>query len=206
MNDTAMSDAEVIESLVVNSSFHRFPAEAGIIGRLLTGYGELEFLTALCLGRVLNDRDTALRAIFGHRGETARIELAATLMRPKFSEVGLQNEFGEALGALRFAVSVRNQYAHCHWGDHAGMGLYFTNLEDAARKANSFEYEWHLAPLQLLKSQEIYFSYARIWLFYLEQEYALRTKQIGFHIYKAPPHLARPLKCEPPVVPPWIAN
>jgi hypothetical protein len=39
-------------------------------------------------------------------------------------------------------LSLRNQYAHCHWTDTEAGGLFFTNLEKAASGPVGFNYEW----------------------------------------------------------------
>ena len=56
--------------------FDRFPAEASIIGRLLAGYGELEFELCRCVAAVTIDLDAAIRAMFKDRGEYKRIQTA----------------------------------------------------------------------------------------------------------------------------------
>ena len=42
-------------------AFLRFPVEAAIIGRLVTGYGEIEYLYAMCLASVSEDEDTIVQ-------------------------------------------------------------------------------------------------------------------------------------------------
>lgn len=44
--------------------FDRFPKQGMIIGRLLTGYGELEFELCRCVESVTGDLDAAIRALF----------------------------------------------------------------------------------------------------------------------------------------------
>jgi len=57
-------------------AFVRYPEEAAIIGRLLAGYGELEFDLCLCVGHARGDMDMAFKAMFRPRGETQRIDIA----------------------------------------------------------------------------------------------------------------------------------
>ena len=49
-------------------AFLRYPNEAAILGRLLAGYGELEFIYAQCLAETIGNQETALRTYFGIRG------------------------------------------------------------------------------------------------------------------------------------------
>ena len=57
-------------------AFHRFPSEASSISRIVAAFGELEFILTLCVGEVLGDRDTGLRAIFRLASDRARIDTA----------------------------------------------------------------------------------------------------------------------------------
>jgi hypothetical protein len=61
-----------------------------IISRILGGYGELEFLLAVCLGNVLGDTKKALRVFFRTRGETARIATADALAVDDYGNAGLK--------------------------------------------------------------------------------------------------------------------
>jgi len=66
-------------------AFQRFPKEADIIGRLLVGYGEVDFTFALLAAKIYGDEDTIMRAIFRMRTEAGRITLADALMAPRLA-------------------------------------------------------------------------------------------------------------------------
>jgi hypothetical protein len=72
------------QGLQLMPSLHRFPDEAVRIGRIVAAFSELEFILALCLGEVLNDRDTALRTIFQLASGRARIDALDALLRPAY--------------------------------------------------------------------------------------------------------------------------
>jgi len=75
--------------------FRTFPEEGQIIGRLVVGYGVLEFYLICCLGPALGSDDRALRALFRVRSESTRIDVADALMRPPYKEIGLQDKYNE---------------------------------------------------------------------------------------------------------------
>jgi hypothetical protein len=49
--------------------FESFQEEGQIVGRLLAGYGELEFRLFACLASTMETDEDAARIIFGLRGE-----------------------------------------------------------------------------------------------------------------------------------------
>ena len=95
-------------------SFLRFPKEAEIIGRLLAGYGEIEYDLSCCLEAAINDGETARRSMFRVRGEKQRIDVADALMRHKYKDSNLLAEYDEAIAATHSCRKIRNQYSHCH--------------------------------------------------------------------------------------------
>jgi hypothetical protein len=118
-------------------SFHRFPDEAAILGRLLAGYGEIEFILGLCADHALKGQHAGLRALFRLRSESNRLEVADAILRPLASEIDLLPKYETALAAIKHCKKIRNQYAHCHWADHETAGLFFTNVEVQAGKPKS---------------------------------------------------------------------
>jgi hypothetical protein len=70
------------------SVFGQFQQEAAVVGRLLAGYGELEFELKSSLRFVIGDMDTATRVVFRTRGEEQRIITADAIMRPRYDAVG----------------------------------------------------------------------------------------------------------------------
>src|ERR1700738_2356229 len=64
-------------SSIIMPAFHVYHQEAAIIGRLLAGYGELEFLLCRCVAATLGgDLSKATRILFRSRGEEHRISAA----------------------------------------------------------------------------------------------------------------------------------
>jgi hypothetical protein len=141
--------------------FRTFPEEGQIIGRLVVGYGVLEFYLSCCLGPALGSDDRALRALFRVRSESTRIDVADALMRPPYKEIGLQDKYNEMLGAIRHCKTIRNH----GW-------LMFASL-DAAVKSREGGIAVPYSPINLaaLKAQEEYFVYTAELLQHLWPEY-----------------------------------
>lgn len=160
---------------IMTTDLRHFPEETMILGRLLSGYGELEFDIAFLLQFALgDDRDVAFKALFGIRGETARIDVADNLMRRRYQEVGLGEDYGEAIGAMRHCLRIRNQYAHCQWVRNLDRGLCFVDVEEIARAAPEVDLALVTqknVPLDLLREQEAFFAYAQAMLGFVNYGY-----------------------------------
>jgi hypothetical protein len=193
-------------SIRAHARFHRFPKEAAIIGRLLAGYGEIDFTFALMVVKICGDEDTILRAIFRMRTEAGRISLADTLVAPCLEPFAdLFGHYSHALGCVRFCLTLRNQYAHCHWNDHDEGGLFFTNLEEAAKPAKGFNkgLGWSHVDVPLLTDQENFFIHTRRCLWHIESEYLVRTGKFKYHPHEMPKQISQPMKHNPPDEHPW---
>jgi hypothetical protein len=145
--------------------FHGFPVEGEIVGRLLTGYANLEVDLLNCVAMVLGDYDVVLKAMFGVRGESMRIDKGVKLGQAPYNTLGLGTDFEQAIEAMRHCLSIRNQYSHwVWWNDYSGK-MAFANLEDVARSKSKVKVKdlRNLAPhhvdANLLSSQEAYFAY-----------------------------------------------
>ena len=79
------------------TQFHQFAVECEIVGRLLTGYANLEVGLLHCVHMVLRDLDTPLKAMFKVRGESRRIKEAAKLGQAPYNALGLGNDFQRAV-------------------------------------------------------------------------------------------------------------
>src|SRR5258707_682232 len=112
-------------------AFVDFTEEGTIIGRMLLGYGELEFELLSCAAEVVG-RDVALKVLFRARGEKQRIEIGDAIVRPQFKGTQLETHYAETIGALHWCRTIRNQYAHSHWLHWEKEGLFFTSLDKAA--------------------------------------------------------------------------
>jgi hypothetical protein len=142
----------------------KYPREAAAIGRLLTGYSDLEIDLLHCVQVATGDFDGTLRAMFASRGETKRINSGAALGRPAYVTLNLEPEFHEAISAVRHCLLIRNQYAHhTFWDDNTGT-LAIGDLEKVARdpvhQADLGGVTPNHVSIALLREQDAYFRYA----------------------------------------------
>lgn len=182
------------------SDLEGFPEEASSVGRMLTGYGELEFELSSCLGATLGDDHAALRALFRPRGEESRILIADALMRRKYADAKLGDQYDAMLGAIRTCKKVRNQYAHCHWFSDPQDGLFFMDLESAASSSalTTPDFTFHHVDAPLLRQQAEYFVYTFSILQFLWREYQVRGGKIPSHSFQMPRVLPKPPLHNPP--------
>ena len=173
-----------------NPALERFPAESEIIGGMVVGFAEPEIMVCNVAGLALNDSDLILKTLYGLRSTSARINTADTLMQPAFRAVGMANEQAKALTAVRYCVRIRNQYAHCNWGNKPA-GLCFADLQKSA-KGEEWSPDWRHIDVPLLAAQEAYFGHARHLLFYLEHELAVRRGTLQSNPFPVPPEAAPP--------------
>jgi len=193
----------------INPAFHRHPAEAKHIGHIVLSYTEIEVGVGKCLGLALGDQQVAYRTLFRLIGETARIDVADALLRPVYQNAGLIGSYGQMIGAVRFCVRVRNQFAHCIWGnDHTEPGLYFTVLNNPAKASETFDYWWRHVDEPLLRAQEEFFDYAFECLSHCETEYQFKTGKINSPVFPKPPAREQPILHNPPAehIPPWLTG
>jgi hypothetical protein len=100
--------------MVIFPAFWSFPEEGAIIGRLLTGYAELEISLMRCIHVVRDDFDTVLKAMFRIRGEQQRLSVGDALGRHHYQALDLGVEFNAAVKPMDYCRQIRNQYAHCN--------------------------------------------------------------------------------------------
>jgi hypothetical protein len=192
----------------LNPVFDRNPVEGMLIGRMLLNYGEIELLVAMLLGNAIEEQNTALRMMFRIIGESSRIAAADALMRKAYKTRELEPEYADAIGAVRWCVKVRNQYAHCHWGDDPGTeGVFFTELGEPAKASEGFEYWFRHVDYALLAEQIAYFDYAGDCLSYVNFEYITRQGKIPGHTALMPSKRAPPSLHNPPAlhIPQWLS-
>lgn len=193
---------------IINPALHRFPKEAAIIGRIVVAFGELEYMVAVCAGEALDNFDLIIKALYRLKSTSARVSTADALMQPTYAEAGLGNEQARMFDALRHCTKIRNQYAHCNFGDHIGAGLFFLDLEKSARAPVGFNHDWKHVDVPLLESQEAWFVHTLDWLFYIRQELPFRLgKSTGLRspipTIQLPPPLHNPASQH---VPPWLTE
>jgi hypothetical protein len=187
-------------------AFLRHYTEAQIIGRILAGYGEIEYALALCVGSALNDEHTALRTLFKMKGE--RISVADSLLRPACDKAGIAGSYTAAIGAIRCCAKIRNHYAHCNWDDHKSEGLFFVDLQETARSPTKLEYRWLHVDVPLLKEQETFFFYTLELLQFIKQELDFKSGKSRTRSFSEPPkrllpNLHNPEGQHPP---PWTTS
>lgn len=192
--------------MTLNPAFHRHTPTTILIGKMVISYGELEAAFANCLAAVLGDRDTGLRTLYRIPGESARVAVADSLMRRAYNEAGLEPQYADMIGAMRRCTKIRNQYAHCLWGDDPNAGLFFTELGQPARATDNLEYWWRHVDETLVTEQEEYFTYAEACMDYIEHEYRVRLKTLESHAFLMPTKRLQPNLHNPPDqhIPPWI--
>lgn len=178
-------------------AFNDYPREGVIVGRLLSGYGELELELAKCVAAVTGDVDATIREIFSRRGAEKRLELADNAAENAYLAAGLGSEYLRAFDDMDHCRLIRNQYAHCFWYPHPKDGLGFVDLEELARRPGRIwplEDHRRLIDVALLEHQEAFFKYAQKCFWYLESEYNFRVKGAKDHIWTLPAELSRPAK------------
>lgn len=171
--------------------FKQFPEEAAIIGRLLAGYGELEFELAQLVGVVMGDMKRAMRVIYRVKTEGNRLDVADAIIFPALPNEDIRGKYANAFGAMVHCKSIRNGYAHSHWSrnDH---NLGCTNLEDFARRTDSDLVHVKYVPLAFLQMQEEYFVFVGECWDYLTSEVRLRSHGGPEHKLKFPKILPQP--------------
>jgi hypothetical protein len=165
----------------VMAAFRAHPKEAEVIGRLLAGYGELEFLMALCVAECVGSLSTASRLLFRSRSEEQRISIADAILVPYCDRLKILNEWDKIRRGLSWCKQTRNQFSHCHWLDDGPGGLFFTNIEKAAKtKIGEAKLVFFHVDVDLLNLHEAYFRWTGESLIYLKSEIAkLLGRPIG---------------------------
>ena len=159
-------EGEFIGKMIL-PQFRRRPEEAAIIGRILAGYGDLEFFLYICVSESINDSDVALGVLYRARGESQRIEIADAILHPIFESASLFPAYKDARDALHHCRAIRNQYAHCQWHSDTSQGLFFCNLDEAAQhRGRNIPLKFVHVDATLLADQEEYFAYAQAMLAY----------------------------------------
>jgi hypothetical protein len=204
-----LPDSIIQNQYRINPAFHRHQKEAAIIGRLSVAFSELEYIMCATAGRATNNLHPTLKALYRMRAIGARIGAADAFMRPAFQQIGKQGEYGVMLGAIKYCLSIRNQYGHCNWGDHEGYpGLFFANLEETAAAADGWELRWFHVDVPILEQQEAYFVYTQSWLYHLEGQLSLTFGRQVYPLHPEPLPLERPPLHNPPLqhIPPWLSQ
>lgn len=114
-------------------AFDQFPEEGILIGSLIVTYGQIEWDLCLMVGAVLNDRDTALKAMYRTRSASTRLDVADAMVRQRIANDQLRRIYERTIAELKLCSKIRNTYAHTQWVTLAGRVLAFINLEEVAK-------------------------------------------------------------------------
>jgi hypothetical protein len=196
-------------AMTIMPGFDRHPDEVPIIGRILVAFGEIEVTLAVVVGNVgLQDLEQGLRVIYKIRGASSRLEAADALLRHQFAQIGLEQDYLSNRAAITHCKTIRNQFAHCIWADDQNPGLYFTDLQDAADRADMLTFNWRHVDAQLLTKQLEYFDNALTGVIYLENQWMRWRGKTKIHDAPKPEALEKPPLHNPPSqhVPLWISE
>lgn len=175
--------------------FTTFPVEGAIIGRLLAGYGDLEFDLCNCAAMAVNDVDMVLKAMFRARGERQRISIADAIGRKPFRSFNLETQFSETVAGMHHCRKIRNQFSHCNWFDDNSGALAFVDLESNALKhavVNVRHFTIRHVSVPVLQQQEEYFGYISDCLAFLNYEARHLAGRLASHPFAMPPKMPRP--------------
>jgi hypothetical protein len=171
-------------------------AEVTAIGRILAEYSNLEIGLLHCVQMGIGNFDHAFRTMFGKRGETQRINAAETLGRSAYQALGLDADFGLAISAIRYALQIRNQYAHWTWWDDKSGQLAIANLEDLAKDPNPisdfYGLQTHHVDMPLLEAQQEFLVYVDRCLAWVNYEGRYVTGKIRRRVVRKPAPVAMP--------------
>jgi hypothetical protein len=180
----------------------KYARECLAIGRMLTGYGELELEMCQVVGAAIGDLDAAIRDIFRMRGEERRIRMAKTNLYKSARSEELLNLAKQFIADMDWCREIRNQYAHCQWLGTAGDPLGFINLEEVAEvigptgPLDSYRRD---VDLTLLGAQEQFFGYVKTFSWYLAQQFRIQAGGTPKPIWDKPPFFERPQLYSPSV-------
>ena len=150
--------------------FDRFRAEGSIIGRLLAGYGELEFEMCRCIEAVTTDLDAAIRSLFQIWNAERRITETMRAASAAYVNAGLGAKFASAMA---------------------------DNLEERSKQPDKIVLvttQRHALPLALLEHQEAFFKYVQKCFWNLYSEYSKWAGRPANPHWSAPAVVARPRK------------
>lgn len=155
----------------------------------MIGYSELDITLCHIGGLALDQKWTVLDALHSVENEGARLELVNKLARHILAEKSMGAKFGEAIGAMRYCKSARNQYAHAHWMVDEHKKLHFASSRSIEWTQNG-SISWNGIDVTLLLEQLAYFEYTRRCLMWFEWKLLNPTQNRPFpsHTPQPPRH------------------
>jgi hypothetical protein len=179
-------------------ALQRFPEEASIVGRLLTGYTAIEYQLCMCAGMGGGDVQKAIVELFSKRiGETRRVGVANRFGGAGYATAGLGKEFEQAIDDTLWCVRIRNQYAHCIWHNYVdALQLLFAHMEEIAAPTgpgpDTANLTFFAVDVDLLTRQEDFFFCVKDNLNYLNYRRRQLVGQINAGAMRVPMAVARP--------------
>lgn len=176
-------------------AFDRHGKVGELVGRMVVGYGEIEFGLLALVADVIGDWDTAVKALFRMRGESQRLQIADALARQKIKDGELRARFENVIADAQYCLKIRNQYAHCNWIDRPGEDLRFVDLEEIATKnAHVDQSTLTERPIDedVTSTQMAYFVYVDGCLTHLRAEWLKRAGKAQYCPFSLPPKASRP--------------
>jgi len=192
--------------------------DAGILARLLTGFGELELIMTFCLGSAIASQrerlqqhsgpyrrhhydKVARKCFFKIRNSEDRLIKAKTCMRPAFVAHELAGDFDYVMNAVESCRLIRNQFAHCQWAQSRKRGLFFANLEESAASSANAKIKFRHASPSALEACETYYWHTSEYLNWLLHALAINAELIRAPLPVRPKRmrqLSRPRDLFPP--------
>lgn len=178
---------------IIHDFLKRFPDEMATIGRLVAGYGELEYGLARLLATVSKDEASAMKLIFRTRGESGRLAMLDAATEHRMDALGLAPHYKELRDAVRWCRDIRNQYAHAHWMEGKPSCLLFCNMDEAVKgRGTAVVMDFERIGIDLLNEQEAYFNYAYQLIPYLKSSYVRRSHDPKARLRPKPKRVAQP--------------
>jgi len=173
--------------------FKKHPNEAAIVGRLLAGYGELEFNLLSLLTPYMHSNVMAAKVLFRLRGEEQRIQLADAIIRERITDSPMKERYAEAISDMGHCRKIRNQYAHCHWGEHSVVGLTIAILEPGMKSnAPMPMVSTPQISYELLVQQEHFFDFVADCLWNLAKESDVTGARLSIPLRPRPKKVPQP--------------
>ena len=191
----------------INPAFDRYQAEAVLIGRILSSFGEIELTFCAGADAATEADKKLLKALYLLRTTSSRIDVADELMRPIYEQHRLLEPYTVTQTMVRYSLTIRNQYAHCNWADHPTAGLFFADLQTSA-KNRSFDHFYKHVDIPLLTLQLEYLGATLQWIRHMDGELMVRQRRVKGHAWPEPEALLQPPLHNPTSqhVPLWLNN
>ena len=195
----------------INPAFDRFPEEARLVGKLLAGFGEIEFSICRNAGHASGMLEAIGKALYRLRATSSRVAAADAIARGIFREAGFGIEYDIARSMGDICLRIRNQFAHCNWTDHPetlSSGLFFADLQASADAVEGFEPTFRHVDVPLLRAHEAYFALTLEWFSYLDVQLGIHQGKIQHLGWPRPPEREPPPFHNSPLmhVPPWLTE